>query len=222
MPKVKQLISDYLTDFADQTPSAEAVVFGNQRFSYLELSQHVNQYAKALIALGIQKGDRVATLTTPSSDYWIMFLATVSIGGIWLGLNPKYKLPEFRYIVEDAKPKALFSLTQFETRDYQDTVSTLFNDYDFLETLVALREPLDSAQSLDAFLKLGAAIDDEALAERRASLDTMGPALLVYTSGSTGKPKGALLSHYGLCFGAQVQNKHYALNQPKMLCSFPD
>ena len=64
-------------------------------------------------------------------------------------------------------------------------------------------------------------MSDDALAERRASLNTMDPALLVYTSGSTGKPKGALLSHYGLCFGAEVQNKHYALNQPKMLCSFP-
>ena len=71
MPKVKKLISDYVTYFADQTPKADAVVFGDERLSYLELNQQVDHYAKALIALGIQKGDRVATLTTPSSDYWV-------------------------------------------------------------------------------------------------------------------------------------------------------
>ncbi len=49
----------------------------------------------------------------------------------------------------------------------------------------------------------------------------MDPALLVYTSGSTGKPKGALLSHYGLCFGAEVQAQHYAVENPVMLCNFP-
>ena len=49
----------------------------------------------------------------------------------------------------------------------------------------------------------------------------MDPALLVYTSGSTGQPKGALLSHYGLCFGSTVQNQHFLVTQPRIICSFP-
>ena len=221
MPEVKTLLSDYLVHFAKQTSDVEALVFGDERLSYAELNQRVTRYAKALMAAGIVKGDRVATLSTPSSDYWVMFLATVSIGGIWLGLNPKYKLPEFRFIVEDAKPKALFTIAKFEQVNFEDIVITLFNDYEFLQSVVSLREHIDPAQKLEAFLNSGASVSDELLLQRRAELAAMDPALLVYTSGSTGKPKGALLSHYGLCFGATIQNKHYAIHQPRMLCSFP-
>lgn len=221
MPKPKKLISDYIAYSAKHTPEAEAVVFEGQRLSYAELNQQVNLYARALMAMGVTKGDCVATLATPSSDYWVMFLATVSIGGIWLGLNPKYKLPEFRYIVEDAKPKALFTIARFEKNNYEEIVTMLFNDYSFLKSMVSLREHIDHAQKLEDFLATAANFSDQDLLERRAEIRAMDPALLVYTSGSTGKPKGAVLSHYSLCFGAAVQNKHYAIDQSKMLCSFP-
>ena len=135
MPEVKTLLSDYLVHFAKQTSDVEALVFGDERLSYAELNQRVTRYAKALMAAGIVKGDRVATLSTPSSDYWVMFLATVSIGGIWLGLNPKYKLPEFRYIVEDAKPKALFTIAKFEQVNFEDIVITLIK---FIGTFIIL------------------------------------------------------------------------------------
>lgn len=219
--KIEKLISDYVSKFAHETPDAEAVVFADERLNYAELDQRVSQYAKALMAAGINKGDRVATLDNASSDYWLVFLATVSIGGIWLGLNPKYKLPEYRYVLEDAEPKILLTIAGHEKSDYQQTIATLYSDYDFLHTLVALRSPVNLADSLDSFLAAGTQISDEALTARRETLNTMDPALLVYTSGSTGKPKGALLSHYGLCFGSLIQNKHYQVLQPKMLCSFP-
>ena len=228
---VRTQISDYVTHYAQQTPEVEAVVCGGRRITYLELEEQVCQCAKALLAHGIDKGDRIAVLCTPKLEYWVLFLATTRIGAVWLGLNPKYKLQETRYVLEDARPTLLFTLSKFEGRSYQNLVDTVNQDYAFVGEVIELPESVSrnkaTAQSLSGtmpyrdFFLASDCVADKELTERQASIDAMDPALLVYTSGSTGKPKGALISHYGLCFGASVQHAHYGIQQPKMLCSFP-
>ena len=221
LPTIHPQISDYLSHYAEQHPTREAVVSGDQRLSYKALDHEVQRCAKALMAAGLEKGDRVAVLCTSRLEYWVSFLAATHIGVIWMGLNPKYRLPELRYVVEDAKPKVIMAMACFEGSHYADNIAALHQDYAFITTLVALTEPLPNAVSLAVFYAAGAAISDAVLADRRSDIDPMDPALLVYTSGSTGKPKGALLSHYGLCFGATVQNQHYQIDCPRMPCSFP-
>ena len=219
--QTKPTIANYLHDHAQTHPDQEAVIFGGQRMSYTQLSQEVTQCAKALLASGIQKGDRVATLCTSRPEYWITFLATTQIGAIWMGLNPKYRLQEMQYIVGDAQPKLLFAMAGFENHHYSDVITRLRNEFTCIESVVALTEPLPNSTGFDAFLLSGNRISDKALAARQATIDTLEPALLVYTSGSTGKPKGALLSHYSLCFGATVQSEHFALSDSRVLCNYP-
>ena len=55
----------------------------------------------------LQQGDRVCVLTNPCVDFAISLFATVSLGGIWLGLNPKYKARELEYILEDSDPNLI-------------------------------------------------------------------------------------------------------------------
>lgn len=215
------LISDYLDQYARQAPDREATVFGEQRLTYAELNNHVIRCAKALLARGIEKGDRVAVLCTSRTEYWITFLATTSIGAVWLGLNPKYQLQEIRYVLGDARPKILFAIASFEHRSYADMVQTLHADCAFIEHIVSITETLSDTQSWTDFIDLSVSIDDSDLKQRQAQVEAMNPALLVYTSGSTGKPKGALLSHYGLCFGSEVGRYHLNLRQPRISCSFP-
>lgn len=218
---VKQQVADYVHDYAASQPNHEALVFAESRLSYGQLSVQVSQCAKALLANSIQKGDRVAVLCTSRPEYWITFLAATQIGAIWMGLNPKYRLQEMEYVVGDAQPKLLFALASFENDNYCESITALCNRFDGIETVVALTDPIIGAISFETFLLAGDKISDKALAERQATIDIMEPALLVYTSGSTGKPKGALLSHYGLCFGASVASSHVDLQQPRTLCNFP-
>src|SRR5690348_9728507 len=102
-------ISDYAAWYAAASPDAEALVLDQRRISYRELHEQVECLARALIAAGVRKGDRVATLCTPSPDYFVIFLATASIGAIWVGLNPRYRLQELGYVVEDCEPVLLFA-----------------------------------------------------------------------------------------------------------------
>ena len=218
---VRTLIADYVKHHAQQTPDQEAVVFGEQRLTYAELNDRVILCAKALLAIGVQKGDRVAVLCTSRPEYWITFLASTAIGAVWLGLNPKYQLQEIRYVIDDAQPKVLFAMSGFEGRSYIDKVCVLQAEYPFIAHTVSITETLPDTHSWADFMDLGMSIDDSDLKQRQAQVDAMDPALLVYTSGSTGKPKGALLSHYGLCFGSEVGSRHLALRQPRILCHFP-
>jgi len=220
-------ISDYVVCHSEKLPDQAAVIFGKQCLTYAELNRQVQACSKALLALGIQKGDRVATLCTPRTGYWVVFLATTSIGAIWLGVNPKYSLDECRYVIGDAQPKLLFSMAAFEGRNYQPYWQALSTEFECLEQVVVLdnielpENAIEGAQSYSDFLTSGNTIGDDQYQTAIDAVETMDPALLVYTSGSTGKPKGALLSHYGLCFGATVQNTHYKVDQPSMICNFP-
>ena len=221
MNVTQKTISGYLYHYAEQRPGRKALIFGGHSYTYQQLAGEVTLCAKALINAGVKKGDKVTILCTARAEYWITFLATTSIGAIWLGLNPKYKLPEIRYVLEDAKPKLLFAMAEFESYDYSGSIAAIQQDYEFIEHVVSVTDVLANTQSFSGFMEEGSSVSDAELHQRQSTVDTMDPALLVYTSGSTGKPKGALLSHYGLCFGSEVQAQHYAVESPVMLCNFP-
>jgi len=214
-------ISDYVFRFARKTPSSEAVIFDTERITYGELAKRVDHCSQALIAAGIGKGDRVAMLSTPRPEYWIVFLATARIGAIWVGLNPKFKLNELRYVVSDCKPLLIFSIASFEGREYAQDIIALQQESIDTTTLVSIDGNINGALSLDQFLQAGEYVSNEEYQSACEAVDRFDPALIVYTSGSTGKPKGAVLSHHGLSFGALVQTTHFQLTAPKIVVSFP-
>lgn len=185
-------IHDLLESHAVTTPEAEAAIEGENRLTYGELAGRVDAIARALIASGVKPGDRVATMVPPSLDFWMTYLASVSIGAIWMGLNPRYQLPEYAYLLSDATPSLIFCRSDYEGRPYLAELQTISGD---VETFVALGEANGRAVELEAFLARAAECDDATLAARRAAVDPEAIGVIVYTSGTTGKPKGAMLSH---------------------------
>lgn len=185
-------VHDLLASHAAAIPDGEAAVEDELRLDYATLAERVDAIARALVGAGIEPGDRVATMVPPSLDFWLTYLATVSIGAIWLGLNPRYQLPEYEYLLGDAAPRLVFCRGEYEGRAYLDELQTVGTG---VETFVALGAASGRAMPLDAFLALGGGCDDPTLAARRAAVDPEDTAVIVYTSGTTGKPKGAMLSH---------------------------
>ena len=220
-------ISDYLPYYGQKTPQADALVFKTERISYLALKNKVEACAKALIAAGVKSGDRVATLSPPHPDYFIVFLATASIGAIWMGLNPKYQLDESRYVISDAQPVLLLARTLIEERDYRLDLQVLKGEFDCLQRVVVLNnDPAidsDDFPSCDyqAFLGQGETVSEGELASRCDSVKSSDPALLVYTSGTTGKPKGALLPHRGLVKCSLVQRQYISCYPLSAINFFP-
>lgn len=215
-------LDEFITYWALQSPDSCACTLGSQRISYAELQEHVDRMAKALVASGVTKGVRVATLSPPNPDFLICFLATASIGGIWLGLNPRYQEEELAYVLQDSTPLILLTRMHIDGRGFAKEIATL-QTLPELEAIVALDEgePLAGVISRTNFERRADNISDEALSEARAAVDGFDPCLIVYTSGSTGRPKGALLHHYGIARFSTTQNALWPVSPAIALNYFP-
>lgn len=211
---------DVIAAHATQHPDRPAIVFREERISYKELQDAVQECAGLLRCQGIGRGDTVALLSSPRPEAMIMLLAVASVGAIWLGLNPKYQVRELSYFLAHGKPKLILSMDAFDGIDYTKRLHQALSelgDSNFPATLY-----FDAASSsyegmLNQLRRL-APIDAPVPVVARSSPDE--PSVLVYTSGTTGKPKGALLRHRSLVYRARVQAHKFATKAPATVINF--
>ncbi|MFC7047541.1 class I adenylate-forming enzyme family protein [Emcibacter nanhaiensis] len=216
-------ISDYVTWYAEKTPSAEACVFNGSRVTYAQLELQVERLACAYIAAGVSKGDRVAVLATTSPDFLVSFLAVARIGAIWVGLNAKYKRDELLYVVSDCKPKILLARTRIGERQYDEDIKHILSEVSGIEKVVLLDDAnaLSGAVSYRDFLHSGENILHTHVKAPSSGGGDKKPCLIVYTSGSTGKPKGALLHQQGIIRFCLEQNRIWYVNPHRVINFLP-
>jgi acyl-CoA synthetase (AMP-forming)/AMP-acid ligase II len=219
LPPALPRIADYAPWHAARTPDAEALVLGDTRISWANLAARVDALAGALLAAEVGVGDRVATLQTPCPDYFIAFLAASSIGAIWAGLNPKYRVGELLHVVTDCTPRVLLTRLSIGERRYDSEVAALRATG--IAVTVGYDGSGDGIIAHDDFIAAGAGITADALAARRASVGGRQACLLVYTSGSTGTPKGAVLHQQGIVDFSLAQNRIWPLTPNRVLNYFP-
>ena len=225
LPPAFPRISDFVGHYAELTPDIDAMVLEGQRVTYRQFHDRVEALARALLSAGVKKGDRVATLCTPSPDYFICFLATASIGAIWVGLNPRYQLNELTYVADDSQPVLLLARSKIEGRDYTPELEALANRTPSIRQTVVLDEQSGSLPEggigLATFLADGAGVSDADLTSARFTCGGRDACMIVYTSGSTGRPKGALLHHQGIVEFSLEQNRVWPVFPLRTLNYFP-
>ncbi|MCA2223678.1 class I adenylate-forming enzyme family protein [Nonomuraea aurantiaca] len=209
-------ITDYVGHWATHRPAREALVGQSGRWTYERLRADVDRCAAALLAAGVRRGDRVALLGDPQPECFVVFLATASIGGIWVGLNPKYTLAELSHVVADSEPSLLFGMLEDATQP-----ATLHALRSLGPMRVVTRGRAVDGLSLSYEDFLEAAEPAERLAGAREQVRPLDPAAMIYTSGSTGRPKGALVPHRGLAHCGVVQAGRWYGQAPRKLCDLP-
>ncbi len=215
-PPRLERISDYPSYYMAQTPNAEALSGAGGAYNYAQFSSPVDKAARAMIARGVCKGDVVATLSPPRSEFFILFLAAARIGAIWLGLNPRATQRELAHILEDASPALLFTIASFQNRDYLDELGALGVSG---SRIISFGET--GATNYDSFLAAGDSVSGEAFRAALEDVSEGDPALIVYTSGTTGAPKGALLSHGGIVRSFHMQHQMARLDNIRILNNLP-
>ncbi len=212
-------ISDFARYHADRTPGAIAMQVDDRQWTYRQLADEVDVIARALLASGVQRGDRVATLSPPHPDYFLLFLAASSIGAIWVGLNPRYRIDEYRHVLGDSEPRLLFARTRINERDYTADIEALAEETASLRDVIVLagNPPIEGGVVFDAFIERAEKVTLDELTNARQQVDPADTALIVYTSGSTGTPKGAMLPHRGLVKCSRIQLRYWGCDPLRVL-----
>jgi acyl-CoA synthetase (AMP-forming)/AMP-acid ligase II len=213
-------LHDCVRTWAALRPHADAAVEPGRRLSHAALRDTVDACAAAMIAAGVERGDRVATLAVPGVDFMVTFLATAAIGGVWVGLNPRYTAPELDAIIARIEPKLVFTAGVIGPRSYCDWAAALpaaIVVVDLDGECVSTDRPVP----FPGFLATGVTTAQAQLQRRYANTRPDDPCLIVFTSGSTGTPKGAMISHAALVGTSRVQLHTWPAEPLRVLDNLP-
>jgi fatty-acyl-CoA synthase len=202
-PLLGETIGANLRRVAAAHPGGEAVVDvpTGRRWTYAQLDADTDTLALALIASGLQPGERVGIWSPNCAEWVLLQYATAKAGIVLVNINPAYRSHELGYALRQSGVRVLVCAESFKSSNYRAMVEEVAGELDALERVIYL-----GSADWEALLAVpssghAAAADTgavDALAEREAGLSFDDPINIQYTSGTTGFPKGATLSHHNI------------------------
>ncbi len=168
----------FFEELADRYAASVAVVSDGREWTYRELDDQANRFARLLIARGVRPGDRIGLLLDRSADTYITLLAVMKAGAAYVPLATAFPEDRMSLIIEDAGVKLVISLAAYAERVARMPVPHVLID------TCAGEIAQQSATRLD-------------IAARKANPDEI--CYILYTSGTTGRPKGVAIRHQSFC-----------------------
>ena len=193
-PLLGDTIGDNLDRAVARYPAREALVSVHQdlRYTYAQLGEAVERAGRALIAAGLEAGDRVGIWSPNCAEWALVQYATAKAGIILVNINPAYRTSELAYVLKQSGCRMLVAATAFKTSDYVRMVADVRGELPELERVVFI------GRDWEELIAGGEGVGPDELAERQRATQFDDPINIQYTSGTTGFPKGATLSHHNI------------------------
>ena len=213
-PLLGMTIGDKFDQIATQYAENDALIVLHQNihWSYRQLQEEVNRCARALLSIGVNKGDRVAIWAPNCSEWTLTQFATAKIGAILVNINPSYRTHELEYALNQSGARFLVTANNFKSSDYSAMLYELApelkasNDGELksqklpdLECIINLSsEKLSGMWRWSDLMKEANKVSQTDVDDLQATLQFDDAINIQYTSGTTGFPKGATLSHHNI------------------------
>ncbi|WP_291322460.1 AMP-binding protein [Desulfonatronospira sp.] len=227
-------LGQLLDEAVDNYPENEAVVYVDRdfRLTYREFSNVVDQMAKGLMSLGVQKGEKVAVWAGNVPHWVALQFATARIGAVLLTINTYYKKHELDYVLRQSETENIFIIDGFRDTDYVNTLYELVPElrnqprgylknkrFPHLKRVFFLgQEKHRGMYSLPELMALGGMTTDGQYRARQNQLDPHEVVNMQYTSGTTGFPKGVMLTHYNIVNNGFWIGEHQKLTHADRIC----
>ncbi len=212
----------------------DALVYVDREFrlTYGQFRDLVDEMAKGLMALGVEKGEKVAVWAT-NIPYWVTLqFATAKIGAVLLTVNTNYKSAELAYLLKQSETENLFIIDGFQDTDYINTVYELVpelktcqrgslksTEFPCLKRVGFLgQEKHRGMYTIPEIRSLAVMVSDDAYSQRQKTLSPHDVVNMQYTSGTTGFPKGVMLTHYNIGNNGYWIGKNQKFTETDRVC----
>ncbi|MCW3064834.1 MAG: AMP-binding protein [Solirubrobacterales bacterium] len=215
VPLPGETIGANLEATAARFPDRDALVARHQglRYTYAELDAEVDALARALLAQGIERGDRVGIWSPNRAEWAVVQYASAKVGAILVNVNPAYRTSELEYALKQSGCRLLLAAPSFKASDYVEMVEAVRPRLPALERAIFFETP-----EWDELRAGAERVSEDELRTRSAELDFTDPINIQYTSGTTGYPKGATLSHHNILGNGFFVGEGCRLTEQDRIC----